>query len=97
MNQKILQNQERLSDVKSIISSNINQVLGRGANLIDLQRKAEELTSGADEFGDNAYQTKRNAWLRNLKWIISITVIVIILIIGLGLIIGLSVYFAAPK
>ena len=70
----------KLHEVKEIMSKNIEQVLGRGEKLELLVEKAEKLVEGSEMFLKRTKQLKSALMWRNLRWYLLILVAV-----GIGL------------
>ncbi|CAF1056481.1 unnamed protein product [Adineta ricciae] len=61
--------------------NNIRLGLERGANLDDLEIKAEDLSNTSNQFANNAHRVRQKFWWQNVQMWILIGVIVIILIV----------------
>ncbi|CAF3568135.1 unnamed protein product [Rotaria socialis] len=93
-NDQFHQMQSEINDVTDIMRQNIRLGIERGANLDDLEIKAEDLNNYSQQFAYGAHEVHNKYWWKNVKmWILIIIIVVIIL----TLIIVLSVLAAKNK
>ncbi|CAF2866636.1 unnamed protein product [Rotaria sp. Silwood2] len=78
--------QGQVNDVTQIMRNNIQLGIQRGANLDDLQIKAEDLNNYSQQFAFTAHEVHKKYWWQNVyMWILLIVVIIIILILVIAL------------
>ncbi|UJR26311.1 hypothetical protein I4U23_007649 [Adineta vaga] len=86
--------QGQVNDVTEIMRNNIRLGLERGANLDDLEIKAEDLSNTSNEFAHSAHRVRQKFWWQNVQMWIIIGLIATVIIV---LIIVLSVLAAQKK
>ena len=76
------QTQIQVGEVVDIMRINVDKMLENEHKILDLDRRADNLTFGALEFGQQATKLKRKYWWENFKaWLIIGVVIVTIIVI----------------
>lgn len=72
----------QVNDVATIARQNVEKVLKRNDKLHDLDSRAADLHTGAQNFSNQATKLKRKVWWRNFKmWMILVIVILTIIFI----------------
>lgn len=82
-NSKLKQSQAQVDEVVDIMRTNVEKVLERDQKLSDLNQRADELQSGANQFEQQAKRLKRKLWWKNLKMWIIIGVVVAVFLIAI--------------
>ncbi|XP_055380136.1 synaptobrevin-like [Condylostylus longicornis] len=78
---KIKKTQAEVDEVLDIMKDNVEGILKRGANLRELDERAETLQNNASQFEQQAYKLKRKHWWSNMKMMIIIGIIFVILLV----------------
>ena len=74
--------QNEVDQVKDVMKNNIKNMYTGVENVEIMEKKADELRVGAEEYNKSAVKLKRTTWWQNCKWwIILIAVIVLLIII----------------
>ena len=74
--------QNEVDQVKDVMKNNIKNMYTNVENVEIMEKKADELRVGAEEYNKSAVKLKRTTWWQNCKWwIILIAVIVLLIII----------------
>ena len=74
--------QNEVDQVKDVMKNNIKNMYNNVEDVEIMEKKADELRVGAEEYNKSAVKLKRTTWWQNCKWwIILIAVIVLLLII----------------
>ena len=74
--------QNEVDQVKDVMKNNIKNMYNNVEDVEIMEKKADELRVGAEEYNKSAVKLKRTTWWQNCKWwIILIAVIVLIIII----------------
>ena len=74
--------QNEVDQVKDVMKNNIKNMYNNVEDVEIMEKKADELRIGAEEYNKSAVKLKRTTWWQNCKWwIILIAVIVLLLII----------------
>lgn len=85
--------EDEISQVRDIMSDNIDRVLQRGENLDSLINKTSVLNSNANYFRRKTKVVRRKFWWSNIKfWVIVSTILVVLVYVLLGLECGLPFY-----
>jgi len=66
----------QVSEVKSILTQNIEKVLERGERLDDLMAKTEDLEAGALQFRTTGRRVARKMWWKNIKMMLILGIVV---------------------
>eukprot|EP00899_Mesostigma_viride_P011947 jgi/Mesvir1/20753/Mv20075-RA.1 len=77
---KVDQVKQQMEEVKVVISSNIEKVMGRGASLDRIADKSDEMLSSAMQFQAQGRRLRKKLWLQNMK--LKIVILLIFLVIG---------------
>lgn len=77
--------QKKVDDIKTIMLSNIEEVIARGEKLADLDDKADNLAFEADKFKSTGSALRKKMWWQKTKWqvVCGGVVAVVLLIIAL--------------
>lgn len=86
---KIAEVNKNLTDVRQMMSKNLDLVIERGTKVEDLEQSALQLSENADKFKDAAKKLKRKMIIKNIKWTLGIILVICIII---AIIVGL--YYA---
>lgn len=78
----------KVTEVKNIMQQNIEKIMDRGQNLVDLEGKAAALETQANGFNKMAKDVRWKLWLQNMK--VKLFIILVVLVV-LALVIWLSV------
>ena len=74
--------QNEVDQVKDVMKNNIKNMYNNVEDVEIMEKKADELRVGAEEYNKSAVKLKRTTWWQNCKWwIILIAVIVLLIII----------------
>ena len=74
--------QNEVEEVKNTMKNNIKNMYNNVEDVEIMEKKADELRVGAEEYNKSAVKLKRTTWWQNCKWwIILIAVIVLLIII----------------
>ena len=74
--------QNEVDQVKDVMKNNIKNMYNNVEDVEIMEKKADELRIGAEEYNKSAVKLKRTTWWQNCKWwIILIAVIVLLIII----------------
>ncbi len=74
--------QNEVDQVKDVMKNNIKNMYNNVEDVEIMEKKADELRVGAEEYNKSAVTLKRTTWWQNCKWwIILIAVIVLLIII----------------
>lgn len=84
---------DEISQVRELMSENIDKVLQRGENLDSLINKTSILNSNANYFRRKTTSVRRKFWWSNVKfWVILMIIIGVLIYVVLGLACGLPFY-----
>ena len=73
--------QKEVEEVKVTMKNNIKNMYNNVENVEDMEKKANELRVGAEEYNKSATKLKRATWWQNCKWWIILIVVIVLLII----------------
>ena len=80
--------QNEVDQVKDVMKNNIKNMYNNVEDVEIMEKKADELRVGAEEYNKSAVKLKRTTWWQNCKWwiiLISVIVLLIIIIIPVSL------------
>ena len=73
--------QNEVEQVKDTMKNNIKNMYNNVEDVENMEKKANELRVGAEEYNKSAVKLKRTTWWQNCKWLIILIVVVVLLII----------------
>ena len=73
--------QNEVDQVKDTMKNNIRKMYTNVENVEDMEKKAQDLRDGAEEYNKSATTLKRTTWWQNCKWWIILIVVIVLLII----------------
>uniref|UniRef100_A0A0N5AMX4 V-SNARE coiled-coil homology domain-containing protein n=1 Tax=Syphacia muris TaxID=451379 RepID=A0A0N5AMX4_9BILA len=91
---RMSQLQQQVSQVKTVMSNNVQRILERGDRLENLESRTDALTASSENFKISARRVQRHMCRQNAKWtiIVSVGTILIVIIIILLILNGLGVF-----
>lgn len=78
--EKLIQVQEKIETIKSVMHDNITVAIGNTENLDKIAEQAENLKYSSHNFNDQAKKLKNNLWWKQIKLYIMIAVVFIIIL-----------------
>jgi hypothetical protein len=82
---------QQTNDLKGVLFTNINKLMGREKDLNDLHQKTEDLEANAVQFSNTGVETKKKMRYKNIKWKIILILVIILIVVVIALAIGLGV------
>ena len=73
--------QNEVEQVKDTMKTNIQKMYTNVEDVENMEKKAQELRVGAEEYNKSATTLKRTTWWQNCKWWIILIVVIVLLII----------------
>ena len=73
--------QNEVEEVKNTMKNNIKNMYNNVEDVEIMEKKADELRVGAEEYNKSAVKLKRTTWWENCKWWIILIVVIVLLII----------------
>ena len=73
--------QNEVDQVKDVMKNNIKNMYNNVEDVEIMEKKADELRVGAEEYNKSAVKLKRTTWWQNCKWWIILIVVIVLLII----------------
>ena len=73
--------QNEVDQVKDTVKTNIQKMYTNVEDVENMEKKAQELRVGAEEYNKSATTLKRTTWWQNCKWWIILIVVIVLLII----------------
>ena len=73
--------QNEVEQVKDTMKNNIKNMYNNVEDVEIMEKKANELREGAEEYNNQAVKLKRTTWWQNCKWWIILIVVIILLLV----------------
>lgn len=78
---KIQETQKQVNEVINIMQDNVRTVVDRGVHLDDLNSRADNLASNANQFSTTATAVRKKYFWKNIKWMIIAGLVVLLVIV----------------
>lgn len=73
--------QNEVDQIKGVMQRNMTKVLENTNNLEDMEKKAENLRKGAQEYNNKAMKLQATTWWATFKWYIILGAVIILLLV----------------